>query len=597
MKHLLTGNEAIARGAWEAGVVLASAYPGTPSSEILENISRYSDIYSEWAPNEKVALEEALGASIAGGRSICAMKHVGLNVAADPFFSFGYTGVNAGCVIVSADDPGLHGSQNEQDNRYYARMAKVACLEPSDSQEAKDFVLLGMEISERFDIPVLLRITTRIAHSKSLVELGDRVTPPVREPEMNPAKYSLTPDRARRPHYEVEKRLKRLREFAEVFPYNRIEWGDRSLGIITSGISYQYAREVFGESASYLKLSLTHPLPENLIRSFASQVERVIVIEENEPYLEEYVRALGIPARGRDLLPAVDELSPTVLERSLSGFIPHVFGGKTESGAGSAQQTATDVQVPARPPVLCAGCPHRGFFYILRKLNPKGHLIVTGDIGCYTLGGAPPLNSIDTCICMGASITVAHGMDKVLKGSRRLVAVIGDSTFLHQGMTGLLEVTYNRSNVTVCILDNGTTAMTGHQNHPGSGADIFGRPAPRVDLIEIAKALGVKDVFVVDPYDLTSTESELKKALSASGANVVISRRPCIFVRTEPTPPPFEVSRDACRNCRACLKLGCPAIEPIEGGVRINASLCAGCGMCGQVCRFGAVRKAGGHCG
>ncbi|MDI6870598.1 MAG: indolepyruvate ferredoxin oxidoreductase subunit alpha [Bacillota bacterium] len=577
MKVLLSGNEAIARGAWEAGVGVAAAYPGTPSTEILETLATLPEVRAQWSPNEKVALEVAYGAAVAGSRALAAMKHVGLNVAADPLLSAAYTGVNGGLVVVTADDPGMHSSQNEQDNRHYARMAKIPCVEPSDSQEAKDFTALAFDLSEEFDTPVLLRTTTRISHSKSLVEVGERTARFLKEYAKEPSKYVIIPAHARVRHSVVEARLLDLADYAERTPLNRVEWRDKRIGVIASGISYQYVREVLPE-ASVLKLGLTFPLPAGLIASFAAQVETVWVVEELEPFIEDQVKAMGIRCRGKDALPREGEFNPDTLRRAI-----------LDTGAPPAGPAPGSPALPVRPPVLCPGCPHRGVFYALKQLN----LTVTGDIGCYTLGVMPPLEAMDTCLCMGASISAAIGMVKAnsdLIG--HTVAVIGDSTFLHSGMTGLLDAVYNKAPIPVLILDNRTTAMTGHQDHPGTGRTLQGEPAAALDYLALAKALGVKRVSVVDPLNLEQLKARLREDLAAGEPAVIVARRPCALLSRKPAAP-LAVDPAACRMCRSCLRIGCPAISAAGGTVAIDPGLCNGCGLCAGVCKFNAIGKAG----
>ncbi|MBI4495695.1 MAG: indolepyruvate ferredoxin oxidoreductase subunit alpha [Deltaproteobacteria bacterium] len=584
-RRLLSGNEAIARGAWESGVRVATGYPGTPSTEILETLSAYPEVRSQWSVNEKVALEVGMGAALAGVRALVAMKHVGLNVAADPLMTLSYTGVRGGLVLVTADDPEMHSSQNEQDNRHYARLAKVPMLEPADSQEAKNFTRLAFELSERFDTPVLLRTTTRVSHSKSIV----RLEPPSRPQSApglhkDPVKFVMVPAHARRRHPVVEKRLLDLARFAEDFPENRLEWGDRRWGIITGGIAYAYAREVMPE-ASFLKLGLVYPLPQEKIRSFASQVERLFVVEELDPFIEEQVRALGLAARGKEIFPICGELSPALVERGLKGLPPPVPGTRP---------------LPPRPPTMCPGCPHRGIFYVLNKLK----LFVTGDIGCYTLGFLPPLSALDTCVCMGASIGHAQGLDQALgeEGVGKIVSVIGDSTFFHSGITGLLDVVYNRGAVTVIILDNRTTAMTGRQDHPGTGFTLRGEETGPVDLAHLGRALGVRRVKVVDPYQLAATERVISWEVRRPEPSLIISRGPCVLSRREKPSwkGPFSVDPDACTGCRACLRLGCPALGWTtgegegRGRAAVEGSLCNGCTLCAQVCKFGALKEPDG---
>jgi indolepyruvate ferredoxin oxidoreductase alpha subunit len=592
-RKVLSGNEAIARGAYESGVRVAAAYPGTPSTEILENLGEYPAIHTEWAPNEKVALEMAMGASFGGARSLVAMKHVGVNVASDPLFTLSYTGLRGGLVLISADDPEMHSSQNEQDNRHYARSAKIPMLEPSDSQEAKDFTKLAFEISETFDTPVMLRTTTRISHSKSVVTLQEPSIPPI-QPKLvkDSSKFVMLPANARRRHPVVEKRMKDLAAFAESFPENRIEWGDRQIGIITSGISYVYAKEVL-PNASVLKLGMVYPLPKEKIQSFASQVEKIFVVEELDPFFEEQIRALGIEVTGKEAFPLCGELTPRWVEKGLTGVDPLPV---VEIPAG----------LPPRPPIMCPGCPHRGVFSILNKLK----LFVAGDIGCYTLGFLPPLNAIDTCVCMGASIGHAMGLDKALgeEALGKVVAVIGDSTFLHSGIPALLNVVYNQGAVTLLILDNRTTAMTGRQDHPGTGFTLRGEETFRVDLVKLVKSLGVKHVKVVDPYQLAATQRVIKREVMRKEPSVIISRGPCVLSRREKKErkSPFLVMPEACTGCRACLRLGCPAIlwtkeetgdergKKRKGHAVIDPFLCNGCTICQQVCKFGAIRETDG---
>ncbi len=596
-KALLSGNEAIARGAFESGVKVAAAYPGTPSTEVLENLSRYKGIYAEWSPNEKVALEVGMGASFAGARSLVVMKHVGVNVAADPFFTLSYTGLRGGLVLVSADDPEMHSSQNEQDNRNYAKFAKVPMLEPSDSQEAKEYTKIAFELSERFDTPVMLRTTTRVSHSKSIVHLNEPVELS-RKPELkkDPVKYVMLPANARKRHPVIEKRMEALAQFAETFPENRVEWGDKKTGIIASGVSYQYAKEVMPQ-ASYLKLGMVHPLPKEMIRSFASQVEKLFVVEELDPFIEEQVRSLGIEITGKTAFPLCGELTPSLVEKGLTGHRTDKIAGEIAGAPGN---------LPARPPIMCPGCPHRGIFSILSKRK----LFVTGDIGCYTLGFLPPLSAIDTCVCMGASIGHAMGLDKALGGEAlgKVVAVIGDSTFLHSGMTPLLDVVYNKGAVTVIILDNRTTAMTGRQEHPGTGYTLQGEETSSVNLVKLAKALGVKHVSVVNPYNLAATERVIRREVQRPEPSVIISRAPCVLSRREKVVHgrPFQVSEDLCAGCGTCLRLGCPAIEWVKedgneragrkrkGRAFIDPFLCNGCTLCEQTCKFKAVQDPHG---
>lgn len=578
MKKLLTGNEAIARGAYEAGVRVATAYPGTPSTEILENVARYPEIRSQWSPNEKVALEVGIGASVGGARTLVAMKHVGVNVAADPLMTLAYTGVGAGLVLVSADDPGMHSSQNEQDNRFFGRFAQIPVLEPSDSQEVLEFLGEAYRISEEFDTPVLFRETTRIAHSQSLVELGGREEVPVRPYEKDPAKYVMLPANARKRHPVVEERRRKLEAFSETTDLNRIEWRERKLGIVTSGATYQYVREVLPE-ASILKLGLVWPVPRDLVETLAAGVEELLVVEELEPFFEETIRSWGIPVRGRDLFPGIGELSPRIIGEALGIPAPE---GAIEPGG----------DLPVRPPVMCPGCPHRGVFYVFQKMK----LRVSGDIGCYTLGAAPPLSAMDTCVCMGASIPMAHGME--LAGGReaaaRTVAVIGDSTFMHSGMTGLIDVVYNRGSATVVILDNATTAMTGHQENPSTGQTLSQGPAGPIDMAALCRGLGVARVRELDPYDLAAVEAALKEEIAAEECSVLLFRRPCVLLpECAPQGTPVRVDHEVCTGCGTCKKLGCPAIVFRGKKPETDGALCNGCGLCVSVCPFKAFQEVG----
>jgi indolepyruvate ferredoxin oxidoreductase alpha subunit len=574
-KALLSGNEAVARGAWEAGCTVAAAYPGTPSTEILENIITYPEINTEWSINEKVALEVVAGACFAGARCLTAMKHVGLNVAADPMFTMGYSGVTGGLVIVSADDPGMWSSQNEQDNRHYGRHAKIPILEPSDSNEAKLFTKLGFELSEKFDTPVILRLTTRICHSTCLVYLGNRKEVTIKGYVKDIKKRLVLPAHARLLHVNVEERLKKLAQYSSLFPYNRIEWGKKTLGIITSGISYQYAKEVF-PNASFLKLSLTFPLPEKRIRKFAQKLKKIIVVEEGDPILETEIKAMCIKVTGKDKIPLCNELTPKVLRESFS--------------QKQKLKTKKDT-IPPRPPVLCPGCPHRGVFYVINKLK----LVATGDIGCYTLGALPPLNAMDTCVCMGASVTNAQGLEKALGKdfSKKLVAVVGDSTFFHSGITGLSNAVYNKGSLNLIILDNFTTAMTGHQPHPGTGKLPRGEQGKRIPPEDIARGCGVELVKVVDPNNLKETEASIKEALAFDGVAVLIFRKPCALL-IKPRPP-LTIDSELCNGCRLCLRIGCPAMSLVSPEDRekplaiIDQALCNGCGLCVQLCNRDAI--------
>lgn len=579
MKRLMIGNEAIARGAYEGGATVATAYPGTPSTEIVSDFAQFEGVYAEWAPNEKVAMEVAAGASIAGARTLVAMKHVGVNVAADPLFTFAYTGVNGGLVIVSADDPGMHSSQNEQDNRGYGRFAKLPVIEPADSQEAKDFTRMAFDLSEEFDAPVMLRVTTRLSHSQALVEEGPRVEIPLPEYKKNAPKFVMLPGFARDRHVEVEKKMLRLAEYAESTDLNRIEWGDTSLGIITSGVVYQYVKEVLPE-ASVLKLGLVNPLPFGLIKSFAEKVERLVVIEELEPVMEEQIKAQGIAVEGKNLFTLLGEYSPELIEQVMTDKTVH-------PGYGLAQE------IPARPPLMCPGCPHRGVFYTLNKMK----LIVTGDIGCYTLGALSPLEGMDSCICMGASIGTALGMEKARgeEFASRVVAVIGDSTFVHSGITPLIDIVYNQGTSTVLILDNDTTAMTGHQDHPATGLTISKAPTQKLDIEALVKAIGIKNVRTVDPLDLKQLKEALEEELNRREPSVIIARRPCALLKTSQKREKLYVDNELCKGCKLCIKVGCTGVNFIDQEKKaIMNDNCAGCGLCVQVCTFDAIKRVEG---
>ena len=573
----MLGNEAVARGLYEAGVSVASSYPGTPSTEITEVLAKYDDVYSEWAPNEKVALEVAFGASMAGKRSMCAMKHVGLNVAADPLYTMSYTGVNAGLVLCVADDPGMHSSQNEQDSRHHAIAAKVPMLEPSDSGECYEFAKLAFELSEKYDTPVLLRLCTRIAHSQSIVDTGERVVPAPIPYEKNGPKYIMMPAFAKRRHPIVEERTRKLVEYGDTAPLNRVEMGGTDLGLIVSGTAYQYAREVFGDSVSYLKLGMVNPLPEKLILDFASKVKKLIVIEELDGIIEAHCRALGLEVTGKDLFPAIDEFSQNLIAEKL--------------GVARPEGKSFGSEVPGRPPVMCAGCPHRGLFYTLKRQK----LTVLGDIGCYTLGAAAPLTAIDSTLCMGASVSGLHGFNKALgeESQNKTVAVIGDSTFMHSGVTGLINIAYNESCSTVIILDNSITGMTGHQQNPTTGLNIKGDPAGKIDLEALCRAIGIHRVRVVDPYNLSECNQVIKEELAVNEPSVIISRRPCALLKTVKHKAPLEVDPGKCKSCRACMRIGCPAISFKSGQAFIDQTLCVGCGVCSQLCAFGAFKSTG----
>ena len=576
MKQLMLGNAAVARGLYEAGCSVASSYPGTPSTEITEEAAKYDAIYCEWAPNEKVAMETAFGACLAGKRSFCGMKHVGLNVAADPLFTISYTGVNAGMVIAVADDAGMHSSQNEQDSRHYAIAAKVPMLEPSDSAEALAFAKRAYEISEEFDTPVILKMCTRVSHSQSLVELGER-TEAEKPYEKNIAKYVMMPGNAIRRHPVVEERTRKLTELAETCDLNRVEMGGTSMGVITSSTSYQYVKEVFGDSVSVLKLGMANPLPVKLILDFASKVDKLVVVEELDSIIEDHCRKLGLKVWGKNVLPLEGEFSQNLVASKLGGT---VHTGKTLEDA-----------IPPRPPVMCAGCPHRGLFYTLNK----NKCTVLGDIGCYTLGAVAPLSAMDMTLCMGGSISGIHGFNKA-RGEEtegKTVAVIGDSTFMHSGMTGLANIAYNQSNSTVIILDNSITGMTGHQQNPTTGYNIKGDPAGKIDLESLCKAMGFNRVRVVDPYDLKACDQAVKEELAANEPSVIISRRPCALLKYVKHNAPLAVNKDKCIGCKSCMKIGCPAISIKEGKAWVDNTLCVGCGVCEQLCPVGAFESTG----
>lgn len=574
MKKLILGNEAFARGLWEAGCGFVSSYPGTPSTEITESAAEYPEIYAEWAPNEKVAMEAAFGASLSGVRSFCGMKHVGLNVAADPLFTLSYTGVNAGMVIGVADDPGMHSSQNEQDSRHYAIAAKIPMLEPSDSQEALDFAKLAFELSEEYDTPVFIKMCTRVAHSQSVCYLNDREKIARKPYEKNIAKYVMMPGMAIKRHPIVEERTRRLIEYAETAEINRVDPGtDFSLGIITSSTCYQYVKEVFGLRYPVLKLGMINPLPAQLFRDFAAGVDRVIVVEELDGIIEAHCHDLGIEVSGKELFGYLGEFSQNIVAEKL----------EAEPDRG----VKLEEPLPMRPPVMCAGCPHRGLYTILKKLN----LTVLGDIGCYTLGAAAPLQAIDTTLCMGASISGLHGFNKASNGefAGKSVCVIGDSTFIHSGVTGLINTAYNESHSTIIILDNSTTGMTGHQQNPTTGFNLKGDPCAKIDLETLCHAVGIKRVRVVDPYDLKEVEDALKEELAADEAGVIISRRPCAMLKYVKHPGPITVNAAKCVGCKSCMKPGCPAIFMKDGHAEIDNTLCTGCGVCTQLCKVGAL--------
>lgn len=573
MKKLMLGNAAVARGLYEAGCGLISSYPGTPSTEITEQAAQYDEIYCEWAPNEKVAMEVAFGAALAGKRSACVMKHVGVNVAADPLFTIAYTGVNAGMVICVADDPGMHSSQNEQDSRHYAVSAKLPMLEPADSEEARAFAKRAFQLSEEYDTPVFLKLCTRIAHSQSIVELGEREEVPAKPYEKNIAKYVMVPGNARPRHPIVEERTQRLTAYAETTDMNREELGtDRTLGIITSSTCYQYAREVFGPQTSILKLGLVNPLPREKILAFAAKVDQVLVLEELDPVIETHCRNLGLTVLGKDRLPMVGEFSQGLVAQKIRDT--------------ARPWMELEENIPPRPPVLCAGCPHRGLFYTLAKHK----VTVLGDIGCYTLAAYEPLYAIETCECMGASVSSIHGFNKALgqDSAGKTVAVLGDSTFMHSGMTGLANIAYNQSNSTVIILDNSTTGMTGHQQNPTTGKNLRGDPAGKIDLETLCRAMGIRRVRVVDPYDLKATEEVVTEELAAPEPSVIITRRPCVLLKSVEKHPPYQVEPDKCKGCKMCMRIGCPAISWKDKKAVIDPTQCVGCGVCEQLCKFDA---------
>lgn len=573
MKQLMLGNEAVARGLFEAGCSFVSSYPGTPSTEITEYAAKYKEIYAEWAPNEKVAVESAFGACLAGKRSFCSMKHVGLNVAADPVFTIAYTGVNAGMIIGVADDAGMHSSQNEQDSRHYAIAAKLPMLEPADAAESLSFTKLAYEISEKYDTPVFIKMCTRVAHSQSVIETSERIEV-TKKYEKDGAKYIMMPGNAKKRHPIVEERTAALIDYAESAPINRIEDGnDHTIGIITSSTSYQYAKEVCGDKYPVLKIGMINPLPVKKLRDFANIVDKVIVVEELDGIIETHCRNIGIDVIGKELFSCIDELSQNIVAEKL-GSVPN--NGKK-----------LDENIPARPPVMCAGCPHRGLFYTLKK----NKLTVMGDIGCYTLGAVAPLAAIDTTICMGASVSGLHGFNKANGGASdsKTVAVIGDSTFMHSGVTGLINIAYNESNSTVIILDNSITGMTGHQQNPTTGFNLKGDPATKIDLKTLCRSVGIKRVRVVDPYNLKQCDDAIKEELAANEPSVIISRRPCALLKYVKHNGPIDADTTKCVGCKSCMKIGCPAISIVDGKVKIDATLCTGCGVCGQLCKFDAL--------
>lgn len=575
MKTLMLGNEAFARGLYEAGCKFVSSYPGTPSTEITECAAKYEEIYAEWAPNEKVAMESAYGASLAGKRSFCGMKHVGLNVAADPLFTLSYTGINAGMIVAVADDAGMHSSQNEQDSRHYAISAKLPMLEPADSSEAIAFAKLAYEMSEKYDTPVIIKMCTRVAHSQSIVETSDRVEAEDKKYEKNIAKYVMMPGYAKLKHPVVEARTAALTEFAESADINRIEKGeDNAIGFITGSTSYQYVKEIFGDKYPVLKLGMVNPLPVKKIKDFAAQVKEVIVIEELDDIIESHCKKIGVPCKGKELFGFVGEYSQNLIAEKMGISIP-------------ASKKVEDA-IPGRPPVMCAGCPHRGLFYTLKKNKVN----VIGDIGCYTLGAVAPLSAVDSVLCMGASVSGLHGFNKLSEeNTQKSVAVIGDSTFMHSGITGLVNIAYNESDSTVIILDNSITGMTGHQQNPTTGFNLKGDPCTKIDLEALCKSVGIRRVRVVDPYDLKDCDTALKEELAAKEPSVIISRRPCALLKYVKHPGPISCDKDKCIGCKSCMKIGCPAISIVDGKAVVDSTLCTGCGVCSQLCPKNALGK------
>ena len=575
MKKLMLGNEAVARGLYEAGCEFVSSYPGTPSTEITEAIAKYNEVYAEWAPNEKVAMESAFGASLAGRRSFCGMKHVGLNVAADPLFTISYTGVNAGMVIGVADDAGMHSSQNEQDSRNYAKASKIPMLEPADSAEALEFTKLAYELSEEFDTPVLLKMCTRISHSQSIVETAERIEN-IKEYKKDIPKYVMMPGNAKRRHPIVEARTRALVEYAETCSINRIEEGEsKDIGIITSSTSYQYVKEVLGDKYPVMKLGLIWPMPEKKIKDFAAKVNKLVIVEELDGFIEAHCKNLGLDCVGKESFSMIDELMPLNIAKELA--------------EPWSVRAPLDAAIPPRPPVMCAGCPHRGLFYTLQK----NKITVIGDIGCYTLGAVAPLNAVDAVICMGASVSGLHGFTKSQKGEadNKTVAVIGDSTFMHSGITGLVNIAYNESNSTVIIVDNSITGMTGHQQNPTTGVNLKGDPCTKIDLETLCRSVGIKRVRVIDPYNLSECDSVIKEELAANEPSVIISRRPCALLKYVKHNKPLAVDRDKCVGCKACMKIGCPAISIIDGKAQVDATQCVGCKVCEQLCKLSAFKE------
>lgn len=575
MKKLMLGNEAVARGAYEAGVTVVSSYPGTPSTEITENIVKYDNIYVEWAPNEKVACEVAIGASIAGARSMTCMKHVGLNVMADPVFTVSYTGVNGGMVLCVADDQGMHSSQNEQDSRHYAKASKILMLEPSDSAECKNFTKKAYELSEQYDTPVFLRLSTRVSHSQSLVEEEEKQDYQLKDYVKDPAKYVMMPGNAIKRHVAVEDRINALREMVETSELNTVEDNGSEIGVIAGGIAYLYAKEALGDKVNFLKIGIVYPFPEKKIKDFAAKCKKVFVIEELDPIIEEHCKAIGVDVIGKDVFTLQGEYTPSMIKKAVLNEEPAPYEEINEV-------------IPVRPPVMCAGCPHRGTYYVLKKLG----LTVSGDIGCYTLGAAAPLQSIDTTICMGASVSAAHGMAKARgeEFNKKLVSVIGDSTFMHSGITGLVDIVYNKGNNTVIILDNSITGMTGHQDNPTTGYTIRKEPTKQTNLVALCKSIGIEHVVVADPFDVKNFEKVVKEEVERDEPSVIIAQRPCALLKTVKYTGHCEVT-DKCKKCKVCMKLGCPAISLDNGNIKIDTTQCNGCGLCINVCPFGAIEK------
>lgn len=575
MKKLLLGNAAVARGAYEAGVRLVASYPGTPSTEITEEIVKFEEIYAEWSPNEKVACEVALGAAIGGARAMTCMKHVGLNVMADPVFTASYTGVNGGFVLCVADDPGMHSSQNEQDSRHYAIASKVVMLEPCDSQECKDYTKLAFELSEKYDTPAFIRLSTRVSHSQSLVELCERQEVELKPYEKNIPKFVMMPAMAKKRHFVVEDRIEALKQFGETDEINKIEDNGSKIGIITSGISYMYSKEALGNNVNYLKLGMVYPLPEKKIIEFASKCDKVYVVEELDPIIENHCKSIGVNVEGKSLFTLMGEYTPAMIKKVVLGI-------------DAPDKAEIEEQIPVRPPVMCAGCPHRGTFYVLKKLG----LVVSGDIGCYTLGAVAPLAAVDTTICMGASVSAAMGMAKVrgAEFNKKLVSVIGDSTFMHSGITGLVDIVYNKGNNTVIILDNSITGMTGHQDNPTTGYTIRGEETKQVNLISLCKSIGIEHVVVADPFDLKNFKKVVKQEVEREEPSVIIAQRPCALLKKVKYTGYCKIT-DKCKNCKMCMKLGCPAISVVEGTVRIDSTQCNGCGLCLNICPFNAIEK------